>query len=859
MSAGIHKESFPIGVWVNLLERNNYTIRKNELAGIYYIKNYIDGQGYIGLSHNLHSRLSHHIHILKYKDEFINKPDEYLKENKILNFHQQLWKYKLNEIEICILWAIDTKTVDRVTLDQMLSEKERYYIKMYDTAANGYNMSRGGIDGVRTLNEESHKRMCIANKKKATNGDNRVFCFDLNTKERFSCITKPALEVYIKHSIYNDMLHKFSVVAGRYLVARDVETLEDRIQYYYNNADLCGKYHNNDIPYDIVVDLYKGISCENCVKKYNISESSFKSYQKRLNMIHTFFTDDMREYILSETDNGTFDRWNMLRKYAIALKTIKRYETEALTDGWSYINKKKEDNNYINSKDYFFVVSRAITPYEYFMYRYDHELKDTLKHFNITISETGAMYEAYNNMYFDKFKDMYINGNYLVHYTDLYTVERKTIEDYTFIDIDSNNNMYKYKYGEEYKCNNTNRFPLNTWINFTDRFKYEIPSNGVAGVFYIRNTVDGKGYIFYSHDLFRFVSYHTSIIDSRESYNNCSDELCENNNVNKWHRELWKFDKNEIEMCILYEVETPHFMKRDDVDHLLQTQANNFIKQYDTINNGYNGFSTSTNALYCYDSLSKKRFCCSSSVHLGNYINKSIQARQYLNNSTLLCFERYIISRTIDNLEEKIKTYYEHCDPNGIYHVEYISNDIIEELFKTIDLKEVQKKYNISSSAILKYRKCLNIVNTYLTDDMREYILSCSETSEITPEQLSYKYGITIKLAKTFIETALSDGWSIINEHKSSGAYDDSSKWFMFQARRSVNVYDYFMYRLSHSIDETQSNFDLSDDRLSVYERYNEINKDRLKSLYIDGNYPYNYWVSESMCFGSADEYEIIK
>lgn len=865
MTVGIRKQDFPIGEWINLLDRNKYAIRKKELAGIYYIRNSVDGQGYIGLSHNLHSRISLHIHTIKYKDEFMNKPVEYLKENKVLNFHQQLWKYNLNEIELCILWAIDTKSVDRVELDKLLSEKERYYIKKYDTAANGYNMSRGGIDGVRTLNEESHKRMCIANKKKATNGDNRVYCYNIKTGERISCISKPALEVYINHNIYNDQLHKFSVVDGKYLVARNVNDLEDRIQYYYEHADLCGKYHNNDISIDKVIDLYKGISCADFTKKYGVVNSTYSMYQERLNMVHTFLTDDMREYILTETEAGTFNKWDMLRKYAIALKTIQRYVEISIKDGWDYINKKKADGTYIHSKDYFFVVSRAITPYEYFMYRYTHDLSDTAKHFNLSnSSETKLMHEAYNNMYCDKFKSMYIDGVYPIHYTDLYTIERKTESEYKYLDTDSSSNMYNIKYNSgstddsEY-VNDVERFPVGKWINFTDRFKYAIPERGVAGVFYFKNNVDGKGYILYSHDLFRFIAYHTSIIDAKESYKNCDDEVCEINNVSEWHKALWKFEPNQIEMCLLYEIDKPHLSSRNEIEKTLYQKHLEFIEQYDTIKNGYNGFSKSNNIIYCYDTKTKKRFCCSSSVALGKVINKRIVTRQYTNDTTLLCFDRYIISRSVDNLEDKIETYYRHCDPNGVYHVEYISNEVIEEMFKTTEMSELRRKHDISESAVIKYRKCFNITYSYLTDDIREFILSEVDAGrEMTPDILSLKYGIARTMTVKFIETALKDGWSVVNAHKESGVYEDSANLFMYPSRRQVSVYDYFMYREEHSIEETYLKFGLRDEIGKVYESFNSLNYSRLHSLYIEKKYPYNYWVSESLERKSKIDYEVI-
>lgn len=152
-----------------------------------------------------------------------------------------------------------------------------------------------------------------------------------------------------------------------------------------------------------------------------------------------------------------------------------------------------------------------------------------------------------------------------------------------------------------------------------------------------------------------------------------------------------------------------------------------------------------------------------------------------------------------------------------------------------------------SSSAVLceatfyKYRKWFNISFFHLTEDIREYILSNSET--VSENDLFDRYGINRRLASRYIETTLKDGWSFIERRKSLGTYEDSRDLFMYASGRKISVYDYFLKRLAGSAEEIKDAYGLDSKTMLEYEKFNELNYDRLKSLYIDEKYPYNYWV----------------
>lgn len=95
-------------------------------AGIYSIKNKVDKKRYIGMSVNLRNRLRNH----KWK----------LNNNKHENIHlQNSWnKYEEGNFDFEILETVDKKEIDT------LPEKEKYYIKLYDSYNNGFNKTLGG-------------------------------------------------------------------------------------------------------------------------------------------------------------------------------------------------------------------------------------------------------------------------------------------------------------------------------------------------------------------------------------------------------------------------------------------------------------------------------------------------------------------------------------------------------------------------------------------------------------------------------------------------------------------------------------------------------------------------------------------
>lgn len=95
------------------------------MIGIYKITNILNNNSYIGLSTHIEDRWNYHKSLYNQNRE----------QNKTL--YQAFKKYGIENFTFEIIEECSPEE---------LSEKEKYYINLYDTYHNGYNMTTGGED-----------------------------------------------------------------------------------------------------------------------------------------------------------------------------------------------------------------------------------------------------------------------------------------------------------------------------------------------------------------------------------------------------------------------------------------------------------------------------------------------------------------------------------------------------------------------------------------------------------------------------------------------------------------------------------------------------------------------------------------
>ncbi len=109
---------------------------KNKICGIYYIKNTLNNNIYVGQSINIKARFYAH-------KSALNKNRHY--NEKLQNDFN---KYGINVFEFGILEECKSESLD---------ELEQYYIKKYNTVESGYNNASGGLKGFKSSEETKLK------------------------------------------------------------------------------------------------------------------------------------------------------------------------------------------------------------------------------------------------------------------------------------------------------------------------------------------------------------------------------------------------------------------------------------------------------------------------------------------------------------------------------------------------------------------------------------------------------------------------------------------------------------------------------------------------------------------------------
>jgi group I intron endonuclease len=95
---------------------------EKKLSGVYLVKNRLNEKCYVGVSVNIHSRWRQHKYWAKNK-EVVSKITNAIKKYGVENFEFSI-------IELC----------DK----DLFEEKERHWIKKYDSVLSGYNLTYGG-------------------------------------------------------------------------------------------------------------------------------------------------------------------------------------------------------------------------------------------------------------------------------------------------------------------------------------------------------------------------------------------------------------------------------------------------------------------------------------------------------------------------------------------------------------------------------------------------------------------------------------------------------------------------------------------------------------------------------------------
>ena len=198
-------------------------------AGLYCIRNTINGKCYIGQSVKLRKRI--HKHITNFKTNLYDTP-----------LYKAFDKYGLDKFEVIILNTfVDT---NNPKLKETMDKLEKKYTKEYNSyGPTGYNQTYGGDAGVLGLKmtDEQKEKISKASKREAADGRNLIYCYDIETKLTHVAINLPYLCENLFHNKVNTGAIRNLVTLKRWILARSQGELNKKKEQYFNKIQ---KYAN---------------------------------------------------------------------------------------------------------------------------------------------------------------------------------------------------------------------------------------------------------------------------------------------------------------------------------------------------------------------------------------------------------------------------------------------------------------------------------------------------------------------------------------------------------------------------------------------------------------------------------------
>lgn len=212
-------------------------------TGVYKITNTISGKCYVGQAVDIRARLMEHAN---------NKH-----KNKVV-LYKSIEKYGINNFQIQVLAIINTfgKTQDEIKKE--LNFLECFYIELYDSYKNGYNMTPGGDSGRLGFkhSKETIEKIKIAHQnykpKRAFDVSKITYAYDLLTKtiicgESIADTShKTGVDYRSIGQICNNNNYKSGgrFIAGkRWLFSFEQNDLIDRVNWYFSEERKQLKKH----------------------------------------------------------------------------------------------------------------------------------------------------------------------------------------------------------------------------------------------------------------------------------------------------------------------------------------------------------------------------------------------------------------------------------------------------------------------------------------------------------------------------------------------------------------------------------------------------------------------------------------
>ena len=259
------------------------------LAGIYIIKNNLNGKCYVGQSVKLRSRLKDHMRNAK-----SGKYD--------LPIYRAIKKYGFHNFTIDVLESfIPEPNITNKELIQKLDQLEIKYIEEYNAYTEGYNCTKGGDFGVLGLrmSQEQKKKISTKTKECIAKGifGKRVYMYNFIEKYYIYAwtVTDASNITKVSHNNISRLCNNtyYRPFCSNFIAAFTKEELEEKKKHCpeYVSKIKCRSCSNNPSWYKGMIGLNKGKEMSQEQKeKLRITSTKYIVYQYDLNgnLINTY-------------------------------------------------------------------------------------------------------------------------------------------------------------------------------------------------------------------------------------------------------------------------------------------------------------------------------------------------------------------------------------------------------------------------------------------------------------------------------------------------------------------------------------------------------------------------------------------
>lgn len=250
------------------------------IPGIYRIYNIDTNKSYIGQAIKLKKRLLEHL------GTFSKNNLQNIAIYRAFNCHGE------DKFSFEILYKVDFEYNGKEELKSILDEKEKYYIKEYDSYKNGYNSTEGGDYGVlgfkhceitkQHLKEKTVEQRYIIESDK----NNWIRCKDWYSNCEYISISQTSLSnIILEHreSINRCLNKKQNNIKNRYTFCYYYELMPELVVHNHSSIDVIENRNKNLKILEYMLEENPKLSYLEFYKHVKVCRKTFFDYKKILN------------------------------------------------------------------------------------------------------------------------------------------------------------------------------------------------------------------------------------------------------------------------------------------------------------------------------------------------------------------------------------------------------------------------------------------------------------------------------------------------------------------------------------------------------------------------------------------------